>query len=150
MTTFEKFEVAARAEQVLAGVYGLLAERQEPGSTAERLFIQLQQEGEQHALRIKMLRKRYTANSVREVSLDVEQLQALQLTAESLRDRVVSGELTTNAPGLMRLLADAERQFAAAQAALISGAGDAGVQAFFEQLAAQDRGHQALLKRLAS
>lgn len=147
MNTFDKFALAERAEQVFAEVYGLLARQfaQEPKYHA--LFTRLEQEEIQHAMRIKMLRKRYVTmgKDMKELVLEIAPLQAFLKQGETTRQRLAAGETLGTVTEVVARIAELERQLAGAHAEMILAVGDASLRNFFKKLAAQDRGHAALL-----
>ncbi len=145
MNTFDKFALAERAEQLFANVYGLLAKQFAHEPKYYALFTQLEQEEIQHAMRIKMLRKRYTTKDVGDIEFDVVPLQAFLKNGERIMQQLESGEPFDSVSEAAAVMAELERQFAGAHAEMILSVVDSNLRKFFEQLAKQDRGHASLL-----
>ena len=145
MNTFDKFHFAEQAERLFAEIYGALAKQCEHEPTYHALFSRLEQEEIQHAMRIKMLRKRYTTKDVGDIELDIVPLQAFLENGERIMQRLESGAPFGSVSEAAVVMADLERQFAGAHAEMILSVVDSNLRKFFEQLAKQDRGHASLL-----
>lgn len=142
-------EKAERVEALGARVYRLLAEGLADRPNAQGVFARLADEEEQHAARIRLLELKVAERPWNpELRLDHAGADALVAEAESLLqkaelDAVAGIDLTTAA----RLLVESERRLAAAHAHSLV-AGDPDLEAFFADLAAQDRTHLEILLRL--
>lgn len=147
MNIFAKFDLAERVEQTFADVYGILAKQFEHEPKYQVLFTRLAQEEIQHAQRIKMLRKRYVSmgKDLKMIEFDVVPLQAGLKNGEALKQRLTSGETFASAAEIVTIIAELERQFANAHTNIIAAVVDPAIRELFEQLAAQDREHAALL-----
>ena len=148
MNTFDKFSIAEYAENVFADVYRLLAEQFAGNPKYYALFVQLEQEEIQHAMRIRMLRKHYLTEgeAVKAIQLNMTPLLAFTERGEALKRRLETGEKLGTLPEIAAMLVSLELQFAGAHAEMILDVSDSNLRKFFEKLAEQDRGHSSLLR----
>jgi hypothetical protein len=143
-TTYQIFERAERIEELAAAGYRLLAE-QFPAGRA--LFRQLEEEEQQHAARIGLLKARYRHDSrlVTRGSSEVVELDLILADSEAVLASIRRGTFARTLEEARVNLVALEERFARAHAEVIAAEGHPALREFFVKLAEQDRGHQALL-----
>jgi rubrerythrin len=147
---YDQFDRAEQLEEVAARIYRALAERFAADPQAQSMFLRLESEELQHALRIRLLRSQYAREQRLFTGVVLELGLADALLAEG---QVILRLVASAAPltlGEARLLmARLEDRFAAVHADALAGLGDPGLRRFFAALAEQDREHRALLAATA-
>jgi rubrerythrin len=149
-TTYQLLDKAERLELLAGQVYQELAARHQ--GQARALFERLSEEEKQHATRVRLLKARYlqdprllTVNTADSLLID-RLIQEAEAIAQEIRDGAWDGDVAT----VLRRAAELEDRFSVAHANVLSQDGIPGLRAFFDQLAAQDRGHRELLNALES
>jgi len=148
-SAFEIFSRAEQFERAAGELYGLIS-RSYPWDEGDRaIFDQLAQEEMQHAARVRLLAAHYR-NDAALFKLDRAALASIERAGRGLEDvraAVSAGRWQDDLPGLKAHLADLEERSHATHAELLAEGSDAGVRAFFLELASQDRTHRDLLLR---
>jgi rubrerythrin len=146
-SVYEIFARAERIERTAAEVYRVLGESFDWTPSDRALFKRLEQEEIQHAARIRLLSARYRTDAhlfdAQELSL--KPLDDLERAGQALLDEIGQGRWIDDLEGLKARLAELERASSASHADVLAACAEPAVTAFFEELAAQDRGHGQLL-----
>lgn len=147
---YAKFELALEVEDLAERLYRRLAVHFTDNPAARAIFERLAGEEQQHAMRIDLLRKKYMQDPARvpEIALDVEESRQLLDEGAVLMQLLEAGDRSLTLKESARMMVELEQRFSIVHAHAMAEAGDADLRAFFEQLAAQDREHAALLERL--
>jgi len=147
-SAYQVFEKAEQLEMACAALYRALAAQFEADPGARDLFRRLEQEEIQHAKRVRLLAARYSHDSklFDNVDMAVHALEDLLAEARQVLGQVAAGAWSADLDVVKGELADLEARFAHAHAHVIASSADPSLKAFFEQLAAQDEGHHALLR----
>ncbi len=147
-STFQLFEKAEQLEIVCAGIYRALAQKFQADPQAHDLFQRLEAEEQQHAARIRLLSARYQHDSrlLEAAAVAAHHLDELVGEARAVLAQVASGARSASLEVVKGELAELEERFSAAHAHVIASTANPGVRTFFEQLAQQDKAHEALLR----
>lgn len=147
-TTYQLFDKAERIEELCAEAYHLLADEFTRDPDARDLFLKLEQEELQHASRVRLLAARYRHDSrLLGTAADAAGLDRMLAEAQEAVLAIKRHSFARTAEEACARAAELEERFAHAHAELIASEGHPALKEFFSRLAAQDRGHQALLKR---
>jgi rubrerythrin len=144
-TTYQLLDKAEQLELLACELYLELAGRYSGGDRA--LFERLSEEEGQHAARVRLLKARYRQDS-RVMTADAADAGALDRLLEEASAGIAAvkaGRWDGDARAAFIRAAEMEERFAVAHAQTLSQDSIPGLRAFFEQLAAQDRGHKELL-----
>ena len=146
-TTYQLFERAEQLELVAARIYEELAVRFSSNAGAHDLFKRLAAEELQHASRVRLLAARYRQDSrlLGAISSSAEVLQELVEAASAALAAVQAGAWDGDAERALGRASELELRFAEGHAQALIREANPDVRRFFEQLAAQDRAHLALL-----
>lgn len=149
-STYEFLEVAQEIEAAAERLYRVLAGRF--GGEAKALFLRLAEEESQHAARIRLLSARYRHDKALAGSLTADWPLLEVLLAEALEAvGNAEGGAWDGAPeAALAGAVELEKRFCQVHAQVLAEGGHPELKAFFEQLAAQDQGHHALLARLGA
>jgi rubrerythrin len=144
----EQLDLAIRIENVAAGIYQVLAERFADEPEARALFLRLEQEERQHALRIEMLGMALARRPELEGRrvLDVEQMLKALRDGEDVATALAAPGSRLPLDRARRLAAQLEERFAAVHAEQLASVGEPSLRDLFAIFVAQDRGHAALLR----
>ena len=145
-STYQLLEKAERLELLAERLYLALSGRF--GGETREVFRRLADEEAQHAARVRLLTSRYRRDRKLVVSLaaDTTLLDRLLVEAEETIAAVEAGAWDGDAQAALHRAAELERRFCQAHAQSLARDGHPDLRAFFEQLAAQDKAHEALLK----
>jgi len=145
-STYQLLEKAERLELLAQELYLTLAGRF--GGETRELFKRLAAEEAQHAARVRLLAARYRQDKklVAALAADSTQMDRLLVEAEEAVAAAASGTWDGDPEAALKGAAELERRFCQAHAQSLSQDAHPDLRAFFEQLAAQDKAHQALLK----
>ncbi len=148
-TTYDLFDVAERVEVVAAEIYGELATRHGDDPEARALFARLHDEELQHAARVRLLAGRYRQDPrvLERAASDPEELRRVVADAEATLAEIRAGWWGDSVADAKGRLAEMEDRLARAHADRLAREAHPALREFFEQLAAQDRGHRELLRR---
>jgi rubrerythrin len=141
------FDIAEKLEQTCAQIYEALAEQFEDQAEPRALFRRLAGEERQHASRVRLLAARYRHDSklFGGVETAARQLEPLLAEAQGVLERVRARAWAADLEIIRSELVDLEDRFQGAHAQVIASLADPGLKRFFEQMAAQDDAHRALL-----
>jgi rubrerythrin len=144
--TYQLLEKAERLELLAQQLYQALSGRF--GGEAREVFKRLAAEEAQHAARIRLLTARYRRDRKLMASLaaDPSILDRLLVEAEEVLAAVNAGAWDGDPQAALRRAAELERRFCQAHAQSLAQDAHPDLRAFFEQLAAQDKAHEVLLK----
>lgn len=139
-------EKAERLELLAQQIYEALAQRY--GGETREIFQKLAAEESQHASRIRLLSARYRQDRrlVASLAVDTPLLDRLLIEAGEALVAVQAGAWDGDARAAMASAAELETRFCQAHAQSLAQGALPELRAFFEQLAAQDKAHAALLK----
>ena len=145
-STYELLDKAERIELLAEQLYAALAGRF--GGDAKQLFQRLAAEEAQHATRIRLLAGRYRQDKklVASLSADTTLLDRLLVEADEALAAVQAGAWDGDPQAAFHSAAELERHFCQAHAQALSADAHPELRSFFEQLAAQDKAHEALLQ----
>jgi rubrerythrin len=145
-STYQLLEKAERLELLAERLYQALAGRF--GGEARALFKRLAAEEAQHASRVRLLsaRVRQDKKLVATLAVDTTLLDRLLLEAGEALAAVEAGAWDGDPAAALQAAAELEHRFCQAHAQALSRDAHPELRAFFEQLAAQDKAHEALLK----
>jgi len=145
-TNYQLLEKAERLELLSQLIYEALAGRF--GGEAKEIFKRLADEESQHASRVRLLAARYRQDRklVGSLTVDTALLDKLLVEAEEALAAVNSGAWDGDPKAAMAGAAELENRFCQAHAQSLANGSLPELRAFFEQLAAQDKAHAALLK----
>jgi len=145
VSTYEFLDKAERVELLAERLYRSLADRFE--GEARALFLQLAGEEAQHAARVRLLAARYRHDKLLMGSLaaDLALLERLLEEAGEAVKAVDGGAWDGDPKAAMQGAVELERRFCMVHAQVLSQGGHPELRAFFDQLAAQDTAHLALL-----
>jgi rubrerythrin len=145
-TNYQLLEKAERLELLAQLIYEALSLRF--SGEPKEIFKLLAAEESQHASRVRLLAARYTQDRklVGSLAVDTPLLDRLLVEAEEALAAVKSGAWDGDAQAAMASAAELENRFCQAHAQSLANGGQPELRAFFEQLAAQDKAHAALLK----
>jgi rubrerythrin len=145
-TTYQLLQKAERLELLAQQLYTVLASRF--GGNAKAVFQRLAEEEAQHAARVKLLAARFRGNPKLAATLtaDAGRLDVLIAEAGAAIAAASEGRWDGQPETALQRACDLEDRFAAAHAQVLAKDAQPELRAFFDQLAAQDRAHQALLK----
>lgn len=145
-TNYQLLEKAERLELLAQLIYEALSGRF-AGETRE-IFKRLAEEESQHAARVRLLAARYRQDRrlVATLMVDTPLLDRLLIEAEEALAAVNAGAWDGDARAALASAAELESRFCQAHAQSLSQGANGELRAFFEQLAAQDKAHAALLK----
>jgi rubrerythrin len=145
-STYQLLEKAERLELLAQELYLALAGRF--GGEARELFKRLAAEEAQHAARVRLLAARYRQDKklVASLAADTTLMDRLLVEAEEALASATAGAWDGDPQAALRGAAELERRFCQAHAQALSQDAHPDLRAFFEQLAAQDKAHEALLK----
>jgi rubrerythrin len=147
-TTYQLFEKAERIEEICAEAYHLLADQFSDDPEARDLFLRLETEELQHASRVRLLAARYRHDSrLLGAAVDAAGLDRMLAEANEVLLAIRRRSFAPTAGQACARAAELEERFARAHAELIASEGHPALREFFTRLAAQDRGHQELLRR---
>ncbi|HZZ83996.1 MAG TPA: hypothetical protein VFE30_05625 [Anaeromyxobacteraceae bacterium] len=147
-SSYHVFEAAAQIEEVCALIYREAARRFAGDEGVRALFARLEEEEEQHAMRVRLLAARYRGDPSRFDLAVMPRLQDLEALAEAANAEYAAfrnGEWPAELERVKAHLADLERRFAAMHAQFLAPGADPQVAAFFALLSEQDRAHDRLL-----
>jgi rubrerythrin len=145
-STYQMLEKAERLELLARDLYVALAGRF--GGETRELFKRLAAEEAQHAARVRLLVGRYRQDKKLVASLapDTTLMDRLLVEAEEALAAALAGAWDGDPQAALRGAAELERRFCQAHAQSLTQDAHPDLRAFFEQLAAQDKAHEALLK----
>jgi rubrerythrin len=145
-STYQLLEKAERLELLAHQIYLVLAGRF--GGETRELFRRLAAEEEQHAARIRLLTARYRQDRrlVASLAADTTLMDRLLIEAEEALAAATAGAWDGDPKAALLGAAELERRFSQAHAQALSQDAHPDLRAFFEQLAAQDKAHLALLE----
>jgi rubrerythrin len=145
-STYQLLEKAERLELLAERLYQALAGRF--GGEARALFQRLAAEEAQHASRVRLLsaRVRQDRKLVATLAADTTMLDRLLLEAAEALAAANAGAWDGDPQAALRAATALEQRFGLAHAQALSAEAHPQLRAFFEQLAAQDKAHEALLK----
>jgi rubrerythrin len=145
-STYQLLDKAERLELLAQQLYQALSGRF--GGETREIFKRLADEEAQHAARVRLLTARYRRDRQLVASLvaDTTLLDRLLVEAEETIAAVEAGAWDGDAQAALHRAAELERRFCQAHAQSLAKDGHPDLRAFFEQLAAQDKAHEALLK----
>jgi rubrerythrin len=145
-STYQLLEKAERLELLAQDLYLALAGRF--GGEARELFKRLAAEEAQHAARVRLLAARYRQDKklVASLAADTTLMDRLLVEAEEALAAALAGAWDGDPQAALQGAAELERRFCQAHAQSLSQDAHPDLRAFFEQLAAQDKAHEALLK----
>jgi len=144
-TTYQLLDKAERLELLAALLYRALAGRHT--GEARALFERLSEEEEQHGARVRLLKARSIQDSkmIGASAAGAALFDRLIEEAEAAVRAVEAGQWDGEPRAAYIRAAELEERFAVAHAQALSKDALPGLREFFEQLAAQDRGHRELL-----
>jgi rubrerythrin len=144
-STYQLLEKAEQIELLAERLYRRLAERF--AGDARATFQRLAEEEAQHAARIRLLAARYRHDKrlVRSLAADGALMDRLLVEGEEALAAVRAGAWDGDPAAALRRAAALERRFGLVHAQVLAQEGHPELRALFEQLAAQDRAHLALL-----
>lgn len=148
-SSYQVFEAAAQIEEACGLMYREAARRFEADPGARELFRKLEQEEEQHALRVRLLAARYRSDPRSFGSALLPKLSDLEPLAEEARRELAAlqaGEWPAELAAVKLRFAELERRFANMHSEFLAPGIHPQVVAFFSQLAEQDREHDRLLE----
>lgn len=145
-SNFQLLEKAERLELLAHDIYEALSGRF--GGEPRELFRRLADEESQHASRIRLLAARsgQDRSLVASLAVDTPLLDRLLVEAEEALAAVNSGAWDGDPQAALAGAAELEHRFCQAHAQSLPKEASPELRAFFEQLAAQDKAHAALLK----
>ncbi len=149
-SSYHVFEAAAQIEEACALMYREAARRFAADPGARDLFRKLEQEEEQHALRVRLLAARYRTDPRSFDAAVLPKLSELELLAESARRELAAlsaGAWPAELAEVKIRFAELERLFVGMHSQFLVPGADPHVAAFFSQLAEQDREHDRLLEQ---
>ena len=145
---YDAFDQAERIEGLAADLYGVLRKRFEKEHHLHELFVRLEQEERQHALRIRLLSSQVrSAPLLAPLHLDPSALHAALGAVEHALIEVRASRRGLTYEDAANLLVDLEQSLEAAHAQWMAQDAPATVRRLFEALAKQDRAHQQLLEQ---
>lgn len=146
-STYQLLEKAERLELLAQELYLTLAGRF--GGETRELFKRLAGEEAQHAARVRLLSARYRQDKklVASLAADSTLMDRLLVEAEEAVAAAAAGTWDGDPEAALQGAAELERRFCQAHAQSLSQDAHPHLRAFFEQLAAQDKAHEVLLKR---
>lgn len=147
MTNFDVLEKAERLEQLAAELYAELARHFCADPAAQKLFTQLRDEEQQHAARIRMLaaQSRRDSKLLAKIHVDTQGLDDVARELIAMIANLRHGNWGADLPQTKRVLLELEERASRAHAEGLTGLHES-LRKFFEQLAAQDRAHEQLLR----
>jgi rubrerythrin len=147
-TLQEQLDLAVQIENVAGRIYAVLAERFADEPEARALFTRLEQEEQQHALRIEMLGTTLARRPElqRQLVLDVEKLQRALKEGEDVARLLAEPRPRIPLDRARRLAAQLEEKFSGVHAEQITSCSEPSLRELFSIFVAQDRGHAALLR----
>jgi rubrerythrin len=145
-TSYQLLEKAERLELLSQQIYEALAGRF--GGETRELFERLAAEERQHAARVRLLSARYRHDRrlVASLPADTTMLDRLLDEAAEALAQVNAGAWDGDPRAALAGAAELESRFCQAHAQSLSQGASSELRTFFEQLAAQDKAHAALLK----
>ena len=145
-SNYQLLEKAERLELLAQLIYEALADRF--GGATRETFKRLASEESQHASRIRLLAARYGQDRslVASLAVDTPLIDRLLVEAAEALAAVKSGSWDGDPQAALAGAAALENRFCQAHAQSLSKDAHPELRAFFEQLAAQDKAHAALLK----
>ena len=148
MTTFDILDRAERIEQLAADIYDALALQFAGDPKARALFERLRDEELQHANRVRMLgsQSRSDRKLMAKLEVDPREMELVFGEMVGLLKRLRAGGWTMDLAATKRLLLELEERCSRAHAHLLYQGVHDGLRRFFEQLAAQDKAHEELLR----
>jgi rubrerythrin len=148
---FDKFDRAEAVEHAAARLYRQLAQRFDQQSDIAKTFRELAGEEDQHALRVRMLRDRYSQkpSAAGEITLDCDAIEGLLAEAALLEELFAREPFTISVEEATRFMMQIEDRFSEAHAHAMASTSSPEVRAFFEMLAKQDAAHARVLASLA-
>jgi rubrerythrin len=146
-TTFDILEKAEKLELLAAELYGAFARRFGDDAGAAKLFTRLKDEEQQHATRVRMLaaQARRDSRLIGKISVDGHALDEVSGEMTVMLANVQRGDWQADLTQTKRLLVELEDRCSRAHAEQLLGLNDS-LRKFFEQLAAQDKAHEELLR----
>jgi rubrerythrin len=145
-STYQLLDKAERLELLSEQLYLALAGRF--GGETRELLKRLAAEEAQHAARVRLLASRYRQDKrlVASLAADTTLMDRLLVEAEEAIAAARAGAWDGDPQAALEAAAELERRFCQAHAQSLSQDAHPDLRAFFEQLAAQDKAHEALLK----
>lgn len=147
LTNFDILDKAEKLELLAAELYAAFAQRFGDDPVAVKLFTRLRDEELQHANRVRMLasQSRRDAKLLGKIAVDTGALDEVAREMTAMVANVRSGNWEADLAQTRRLLLELEERCGRAHAQGLVGI-DGSLRTFFEQLAAQDRAHEELLR----
>lgn len=141
-------ELAIRVERLAGRLYAILAERFADEPEAHAMFLRLEAEEQQHALRIELLAETVARRPELEValSLDTERMEDALREGEALAVILAAPRPRPTLQRALRLAAQLEERFARVHADQLTAVTDPTLREFFQVFVAQDREHAELLR----
>lgn len=149
---FDKFDKAEAVERAAARLYRQLARRFDRASATAKTFLELAAEEDQHALRVRMLRDRYSQkpSASGDIALDLPAMEAILAEAALLEELFAREPFTISIEEATRFMVQIEDRFSEAHAHAMASTSSPEIRAFFEMLSKQDAAHARVLASLTS
>ncbi|BDG10186.1 hypothetical protein [Anaeromyxobacter paludicola] len=148
-SSYHVFEAAAQIEEVCALMYREAARRFADQPGAQAIFRQLEEEEEQHALRVHLLAARYRDDASRFDGASLPALRELEGLAERANREYAelrAGRWPEGLAAVKDRFSALEHVFAGMHAQFLAPGVAPEIHLFFSQLAEQDEAHARLLR----
>jgi rubrerythrin len=146
-TNYAILEKAEQLELLSSELYAAFARRFGDDEAALKLFTRLRDEEQQHAARVRMLaaQARRDSKLLGRITVDTRALDEVMREMIAVLANVRNGNWGADLGQTKRLLLELEERCSRAHAQGMTGL-DPSLRTFFEQLAAQDKAHEELLR----
>jgi rubrerythrin len=146
-TNFDILDKAEKLELLAAELYAGFARHFGDDPAAAKLFTRLRDEEQQHAARVRMLaaQSRRDSKLLGKIDIDARAMDEAVQEMTAMLANVSNGNWRAELKPTKRLLLELEERCARAHAQGMAGL-NGSLRKFFEQLAAQDKAHEELLR----
>jgi hypothetical protein len=147
LTNFDILDKAEKLELLSAELYAAFAGRFGDDPAAVKLFTRLRDEELQHATRVRMLaaQARRDSKLLGRITLDTAAMEEVAGEMAAMVANVQGGRWEADVAQTKRVLLELEERCSRAHAQGLAGL-NGSLRTFFEQLAAQDKAHEELLR----